>query len=145
MRKIILVGNPNVGKSTLFNSLTKSCEVTGNFHGVTVEEKSKVVKFENQEIEFVDLPGLYSLNSFSPEEEVSRNAVLNENNEIFVLCDINCIRKNFYLCQQLNELGINYKILINNHKNFEKNNKIDINKLKNKMIYGWQVILVNFF
>ena len=66
--KLGIVGLPNVGKSTLFNSLTKSNEHTGNFHGVTVEDKSKVIKFNNEEIKFVDLPGLYSLNTFTQEE-----------------------------------------------------------------------------
>lgn len=139
MRKILLVGNPNVGKTTLFNSITRSAEHTGNFHGVTVEEKSKKVKFKNEEFEIIDLPGMYSLNSFSYEEEVARNILLKKGNEIIMLVDANSLRKNLYLCQQLNELGINYKILINNYKFFQKNNnKININQLKinlNKEIY----------
>ena len=65
MDRILIIGNPNVGKSTLFNSLTKSNEHTGNFHGVTVEEKSKRIKVENEEFEVVDLPGIYSLNTYS--------------------------------------------------------------------------------
>ncbi len=134
MFKFLIVGNPNVGKSTLFNSLTKSSEHTGNFHGVTVEEKSKIVEFENQKYEFVDLPGLYSLNSFSPEEEISKNIILKEEAEILLLCDACSLRKNLYLCLQLMEIGVNFKILINNSKNFYKNNnKIDINALKNKL------------
>lgn len=64
MREILLIGNPNVGKSTLFNRLTKSSEHTGNFHGVTVEESSKVVKSRFGEYNFVDLPGIYSLSVF---------------------------------------------------------------------------------
>ncbi len=134
MYKFLIVGNPNVGKSTLFNSLTKSSEHTGNFHGVTVEEKSKIVEFKNQKYEFVDLPGLYSLNSFSPEEEISKKIILNSQSEILLLCDVNSLRKNFYLCLQLMEIDVNFKILINNSKNFYKNNnKIDFNKLKNKI------------
>lgn len=134
MRKILLVGNPNVGKTTLFNSLTKSVEHTGNFHGVTVEEKSKVVDYDNEKYELVDLPGLYSLNSFSYEEEVAKKILLKNDSQILMLVDANSIRKNLYLCQQLNEIGINYKILINNYKFFKKNNnKIDFNKLKNKL------------
>lgn len=134
MDRILIVGNPNVGKSTLFNSLTKSHEHTGNFHGVTVEEKSKVVKFENESFEFIDLPGLYSLNSFSYEEEVAKNLIIKDNAKILMLVDANTMRKNLYLCQQLNELGIDYKILINNYKIFEKNkNKLDLEKLKNKL------------
>lgn len=129
MRKILIVGNPNVGKSTLFNSLTKSSEHTGNFHGVTVEEKRKIVRFGEDDFEFVDLPGLYSLNTISEEEEISKTALLKSDSEVFVVVDANSLRKNLYLCQQLNEIGVNFKILLNNYDYFQKNNK----KLNNKI------------
>lgn len=142
MHKVLLVGNPNVGKSTLFNSITKSSEHTGNFHGVTVEEKSKKILLDNEMYEFVDLPGMYSLNSFSYEEEVARNILLKGDAKILMLLDANSIRKNLYLCQQLNEIGINYKILINNYNFFKKNkNKLDLNKLKNNL--NKQIYIVN--
>ena len=65
MINVNLVGNPNTGKTTLFNSLTSSHEHVGNWHGVTVEEKSKCYKFKNEEINIVDLPGIYSMTSLS--------------------------------------------------------------------------------
>lgn len=141
MREILLVGNPNVGKTTLFNSITKSAEHTGNFHGVTVEEKCKIIKFENEEIKFVDLPGIYSLNTFSFEEEVSKNAILKNGKEIIVLCDANSLRKNLYLCQQLNEIGIDYKILINNYDYFKKNkNFLNVDILQQNLNKEIQII-----
>ena len=60
MKEVLLVGNPNSGKTTLFNSLTKSSEHVGNWHGVTVEEKKKVFKVENEDYLLVDTPGIYS-------------------------------------------------------------------------------------
>lgn len=141
MRKILIVGNPNVGKSTLFNSLTKSNEHTGNFHGVTVEEKHKIIELENEKFDIVDLPGMYSLNSFSYEEEVARNELFSANAEVVVLCDANCLRKNLYLCLQLQELGFDYNILINNCDYFIKNkNKLNLNILKNKLNKNVQII-----
>ena len=100
MYRIQIVGNPNVGKSTLFNSLTKSNEHTGNFHGVTVESKHKIIKFENEEYDFVDLPGLYSLNSFSFEEGVARDEIIKKDSFNLVIIDANSIRRNLYLCLQ---------------------------------------------
>jgi len=132
MSKVLLIGNPNVGKSTLFNSITKSDEHTGNFHGVTVEQKSKKINYENVEYEVVDLPGIYSLNTFSFEEEITKKEILKNKSINLMIVDANSLRKNLYLCQQLNELNIEYKILINNIKCFEKNNnKLNIEKLKN--------------
>ncbi len=133
MFKFIIAGNPNVGKSTLFNSITKSSEHTGNYHGVTVEEKSKIVKFNNESYQFVDLPGIYSLNCNSFEEEVSKTQLLKSNN-IIMLLDANSLRKNLYLCLQLSEMNINYKILINNYDYFKKNkNEIDVNLLNKNL------------
>jgi len=71
MEKIYIVGNPNAGKTTLFNSLTKSNGHTGNWHGVTVDAESKTIHLKNFFYEIYDLPGLYSLNVFSFEEQVS--------------------------------------------------------------------------
>ncbi|MFQ6723880.1 MAG: FeoB small GTPase domain-containing protein, partial [Clostridia bacterium] len=76
MLKINIVGNPNTGKTTLFNSLTKSCEHVGNWHGVTVDKKSKIIKFSDNAYELVDLPGIYSLNAYSLEEQISIDTML---------------------------------------------------------------------
>lgn len=134
MPNILLIGNPNVGKSTAFNSLTKSDEHTGNFHGVTVEQKCKKITYENVEYNVVDLPGIYSLNTYSFEEEISKKEILKNDAINLVIVDANSLRKNLYLCQQLNELNISYKLLINNYDYFTKHkNKINLDKLRESL------------
>lgn len=151
MREILLIGNPNVGKSTLFNRLTKSSEHTGNFHGVTVEEKSKIVKTKTDEYKFVDLPGIYSLSVFSNEEEVSKDKILSKNIERILIVDANTTRRNLYLALELSELNLPFKIVINNYDYFlKRGNKLDVEKLnKNlgvvvKNINAKKVKLINF-
>ena len=78
MIKCNLVGNPNTGKTTLFNSLTGAHEHVGNWHGVTVEEKVGSFKFQGQEIVIADLPGIYSLTSLSYEEQVAIDYILKD-------------------------------------------------------------------
>jgi ferrous iron transport protein B len=79
MKKIIiaLVGNPNCGKSTIFNNLTGAAQVVGNYPGVTVEKKEGICKYKDFEIKVVDLPGMYSLNGNSEDEKVSADFLLN--------------------------------------------------------------------
>ena len=142
MREILLIGNPNVGKSTLFNRLTKSSEHTGNFHGVTVEEKSKIVKTKTEEYKFVDLPGIYSLSVFSNEEEVSKDKILSKSFERILIVDANTIRRNLYLALELSELNLPFKIVINNYDYFlKRGNKLDVEKLNKNL--GVVVKIVN--
>ena len=129
MREILLVGNPNVGKSTLFNTLTNSNAKTGNFHGVTVDEKKKKVNFDGDEITFVDLPGIYSLTPNSFEEQVSIDYILSHpNSEIIVIAQSNCMQKNLLLFYELCELGRNVILFVNKMPN---GGTFDIEKLQN--------------
>ncbi len=130
MEKYLLVGNPNTGKTTLFNSLTKSNEHVGNWHGVTVSEKEKICKIKNgKEVLIVDLPGLYSLTPLSFEEEVAADYIYENNCKIINICDINNLQRNLYLTLQLMEANKEVILFVNTMKKNEKKEKI--NKIEN--------------
>lgn len=120
--KFILVGNPNTGKTTLFNSLTKSNEHVGNWHGVTVEEKEKEFSLNGEKATLVDLPGLYSLTPLSYEEEVASKYIFkNLDNPIINICDLNNLKRNLFLSLQLAEITNNLILFINIFKRNKKN------------------------
>lgn len=104
---VALAGNPNSGKTTIFNSLTGSRQHVGNYPGVTVERKTGSVKHGDIEIEIVDLPGIYSLTAYSVEEVVARNFLVEEKPDIVVdIVDASNLERNLYLAVQLRELGV---------------------------------------
>lgn len=128
---IALAGNPNCGKTTLFNQLTGSKQYVGNWAGVTVEKKEGTYTFENQVFQLVDLPGIYSLSPYSMEEIVSRNFVLQENPDVVLnIIDGTNLERNLYLTLQLMELGVPVVLAINMMDEVEsKGDFIDIEKL----------------
>ena len=100
-----LAGNPNCGKTTLFNELTGSNGYVGNWPGVTVEKKQAEWKADKS-VTFVDLPGIYSLSPYSPEEVVSRDYLVNEKPDaIIYLVDVTNLERNLYLTTQVLEAG----------------------------------------
>jgi len=104
--KIALVGNPNVGKSTVFNVLTGSNQQVGNWAGKTVERKSGMIKRDQQTIEMIDLPGTYSLTAYSQEEIITREYILRENPDVVMaMVDASNIERNLYLVLQILELA----------------------------------------
>ena len=111
--KIALAGNPNCGKTTLFNALTGSNQFVGNWPGVTVEKKeSKLKKFDG--VTVVDLPGIYSLSPYTLEEVVARNFLLGERPDaILNIIDGTNLERNLYLTTQLTELGIPVVVAVN--------------------------------
>lgn len=117
MRTIVFVGNPNTGKTTLFNTLTKSSEHASNWHGVTVSEKNKEININGQSVCAVDLPGLNSLCAISPEEKISVDAIKNyayKNDTIFALvCDAGNLNKNLFLAFEFKEVGLPFFIILN--------------------------------
>ena len=132
--KIALAGNPNCGKTTMFNNLTGSSQYVGNWPGVTVEKKEGKLHGE-KEVIITDLPGIYSLSPYTLEEVVSRNYLLNENPDAIInLVDGTNLERNLYLTTQLLELGIPTVIALNMVDLVRKNgDKIDIKKLSKEL------------
>lgn len=132
--KIALAGNPNSGKTTLFNNLTGSRQRVGNWPGVTVEKKEGPLKGTN-DVTIQDLPGIYSLSPYSLEEVVSRNYLVNEKPDaILNIIDGTNIERNLYLTTQLLELGIPVVVAVNMIDLVERNgDKIDLNRISQEL------------
>ena len=142
MKEILLIGNPNTGKTTLFNNLTKSNEHIGNWHGVTVEEKRKKFNAGGENFELVDLPGIYSLTALSFEEQVAVDYILNGSDKLMInICDLNNLQRNLYLTLGLLELGANILLAINTMGSKKPFNEVDVYKLKEEL--GVEVFLFN--
>ncbi|MEA3328581.1 MAG: ferrous iron transport protein B [Candidatus Omnitrophota bacterium] len=104
---IALAGNPNSGKTTVFNALTGSRQHVGNYPGVTVEKKEGVLKYKGYEINVVDLPGIYSLTAYSIDEIVTRNFIVEEKPDVVIdIIDTSNLERNLYLATQLMELNV---------------------------------------
>ncbi len=129
--KIALVGNPNSGKTTLFNALTGSNQYVGNWPGVTVEKKEGKAHIGDREITIVDLPGIYSLSPYSMEEIVSRDFIIGEAPDAIInILDATNIERNLYLTIQLLELERPVVVALNFMDEVEKlGDKIDVERL----------------
>ena len=132
--KIALAGNPNCGKTTLFNALTGSNQFVGNWPGVTVEKKEGKLK-GNKDVTIMDLPGIYSLSPYTLEEVVARNYLISERPDaILNIVDGTNIERNLYLSTQLMELGIPVVMAVNMIDLVNKSgDKISIDKLSKKL------------
>lgn len=132
--RIALAGNPNSGKTTLFNALTGSNQFVGNWPGVTVEKKEGKLR-GNKDVTITDLPGIYSLSPYTTEEVVSRNYLLNDRPDVILnIVDGTNLERNLYLTTQLAELGIPMVIAVNMMDAVNKNgDKIDTKKLSERL------------
>ena len=111
---ITLAGNPNSGKTTLFNEITGARQHVGNYPGVTVDKKEGLFTHNNQPIKVIDLPGTYSLTAYSVEELVARDYLVNEKPDVVVnIVDASNLERNLYLTCQFLELGVPLVIALN--------------------------------
>ena len=140
--KIALAGNPNSGKTTLFNALTGANQFVGNWPGVTVEKKEGKLK-GHKDVKLMDLPGIYSLSPYTLEEVVARNYLINEVPDAIInIVDGTNIERNLYLSTQIMELGIPVIMAINMMDIVEKKgDKIHIDKLSEKL--GCEVVEIS--
>ena len=135
MKRFALAGNPNCGKTTLLNSLTGSTAHVGNWPGVTVDKRDGVYKKCAEPISIVDLPGIYSLSPYTPEEVIARNYVLDEKPDCVInIVDATNLERNLYLTTQLLEIDVPMVVALNMIDAVEKaGDKIDEKALENKL------------
>ncbi len=135
IRTIAIIGNPNCGKTTLFNGLTGSSQRIGNWPGVTVEKIEGIMKHETGDIKVIDLPGIYSLSAFSEDERVSREYLLSRKADLVVnIVDASNLERNLYLSTQIMELKVPMIIILNRIDMAEKQNKVIDSKLLSAQI-----------
>ncbi len=129
--KIALAGNPNSGKTTLFNAITGAHQHVGNYPGITVERKEGIVNLKGTKVKLIDLPGTYSLSAYSQEELVARNFLVNEKPDIVVdIVDATMLERHLYLAIQFFELGIPVVLALNMMDDAKKQGlRIDTEKL----------------
>jgi len=142
---VALAGNPNSGKSTIFNSLTGASQDVGNYPGVTVEKKKGSKNYRGYNINFIDLPGTYSLSAYSEDEMVARDFLLNEKPDIILnVIDASNIERNLYLFTQITELDIPVVIALNMIDILESQGKvIDREMLSNLLGVSVFIVSVN--
>lgn len=140
--RIALAGNPNSGKTTLFNALTGSNQFVGNWPGVTVEKKEGKLK-KHSDVVITDLPGIYSLSPYTLEEVVARNYLIAERPDVILnIIDGTNLERNLYLTTQLTELGIPVVVAINMMDIVTKNgDKINIEELSRAL--GCKVVEIS--
>lgn len=139
--RVALVGNQNSGKSTLFNELTGMNQKIGNWPGVTIEQKSGIIKGTKNEI--IDLPGIYSLNPYTIEEEISVNYIKKSRVDLIVnILDATCLERSLYLTTQLLDLGIPVLVLLNMADKLESRGlSIDLKRLEERL--GTKVLKIS--
>jgi ferrous iron transport protein B len=135
LNTIALVGNPNSGKTTVFNALTGSNQHVGNWPGVTVEKKEGKFKYKDTEYTVVDLPGTYSLGAYSEDEIIARDYILKGKPDVVInVVDATNIERNLYLTTQLMGMGVNVVIALNMMDEAkQKQIQIDLEKLSNNL------------
>ena len=135
MLKFALVGNPNAGKTTLFNALTGSTAHVGNWPGVTVDKREGTYKRGELPVDVVDLPGIYSLSPYTPEEVIARNYILETNPDCIInIVDATNLERNLYLTTQLMEIGVPMVVALNMRDILEKSgDRIDVKALENRI------------
>ncbi|MBQ9900027.1 MAG: ferrous iron transporter B [Acholeplasmatales bacterium] len=135
MAQFALVGNPNSGKTTLFNALTGSTAHVGNWPGVTVDKREGTYKKLEEPVTIVDLPGIYSLSPYTPEEVIARNFILDENPACVInIVDATNLERNLYLTTQIAEIDVPMVIALNMMDVIKKNgDQIDVYALEQKI------------
>lgn len=119
---IALAGNPNAGKTTIFNALTGLRQHTGNWPGKTVEKKEGEIEYEGKIVNIIDLPGTYSLTAYSPEEIIARDYIIEERPDVVInVVDATNLERNLYLTVQILELDVPVVLALNMTDDLHKN------------------------